>query len=125
MAPPVKGSEVQSDVSPGGESQSDVSPVTSSNPSELSSSSSDPEQQSSRKKRPASSFADNWRKEQLRSNLRAKLARMDSPRKDAWKWLLANRPEVATGDEMDAWLMQVMAISDTKRSVPADLAASL
>ena len=40
-----------------------------------------------------------------------KRAKLDT-RKEAWEFLLMNRPETANSDEMSAWLMHVMAVSD-------------
>jgi hypothetical protein len=46
-----------------------------------------------------------------------KFARIDTERKDAWNFLLANRPHPNAADEMSSWLMRVMAVSDPRKSL--------
>jgi hypothetical protein len=46
-----------------------------------------------------------------------KFARIDTERKDAWNFLLANRPHPNEADEMSSWLMRVMAVSDPRKSM--------
>jgi hypothetical protein len=53
---------------------------------------------------------------------RSKLARMGHQRKDAWALLLAERPNTDQSDEMSAWLMKVMAVSDLTKPAAQALA---
>eukprot|EP00429_Kryptoperidinium_foliaceum_P088989 CAMPEP_0176198616 /NCGR_PEP_ID=MMETSP0121_2-20121125/8143_1 /TAXON_ID=160619 /ORGANISM="Kryptoperidinium foliaceum, Strain CCMP 1326" /LENGTH=575 /DNA_ID=CAMNT_0017537469 /DNA_START=36 /DNA_END=1764 /DNA_ORIENTATION=+ len=53
---------------------------------------------------------------------RSKLARMDDERKDAWILLLGERPNTDQSDDMSAWLMKVMAVSDLKKPTTEALA---
>lgn len=47
-----------------------------------------------------------------------RLAMMGAKRQDAWAILLGQRPSTDDGDDMSAWLMQIMAVSDMKNPVP-------
>lgn len=51
-----------------------------------------------------------------------KLSRMSNSRKEAWELLLAERPSTDESYAMSAWLMKVMAVSDTKKPVAQALA---
>lgn len=50
---------------------------------------------------------------------------LDHQRKQAWRMLLASRPDNDDDDHMSRWLMRVMAVSDKKRSLPADIVAAI
>lgn len=64
------------------------------------------------KKRPAASMT-----AAAPESLSRKFARIDAERKEAWNILLAKRPSSDQSEEMSAWLMQIMAVSDLKKSM--------
>ena len=56
----------------------------------------------------------------MRTDLRAKLAKLEPKRKEAWDLLLASRPDTAQSNKMSAWLMHIMALSDKAKPLSED-----
>jgi hypothetical protein len=60
-------------------------------------------------KRPAGAISDVT---DPKKSIAKKLAKMGANRQGAWATLLSQRPSSDDGDDMSAWLMQVMSVSD-------------